>query len=339
MSENKCLRVVSYPSGLIKDSNFNIITEEIPKADKDQIVVKNIYGSIDPTHRIWLSERPQYMENVSIGDVMRAATVGKVIESKNDDYPVGSYVYGFGGLCEYYLGIPGVNVLYPVEKSESTPLISYASIFNPIICMAAWAGVNKILKVSAEDIVVVSGASGAVGSLVGQLSKDKGATVIGVAGGEAKCKILLEKFGFDYAIDYKSQNVDEELKKIASGGITCYFDNVGGKITDDVFLNFKNNGRCALCGTISEYNEKPVGLTQYNMILMRRVSVTGLISFDHIADMGQCKEDLIRLMDEGKLSYTEDLRIGGVSNYVNTVNDLFAGKNTGKLILKIGDES
>lgn len=338
MGVNNALRLKTRPVGRINNDVFDLVQEDLPTPEDGQCVVKNLYASIDPTHRIWLTERPQYMDNVKMGDVMRAATVGVVTESKSAEYPVGAYVYGFGGIADYYLGIPGVTVLYPVEKTTDTPLIAYASVLNPIIALSAWAGTNKVLKVDKDDVLVVSGASGAVGSLVGQLAKKIGATVIGIAGGKTKCDKILG-LGFDHAIDYKSQNIDEELKKAAPDGITCYFDNVGGDITDAVFLNFRNHGRLVVCGAISDYEKDDwAGQKNFNMILMRRLVVQGFICMDYIDEFGKCKEDLMRLISSGELKYDEDVRTGGVGNYVDTVNDLFDGKNTGKLILQINEE-
>lgn len=194
------------------------------------------------------------------------------------------------------------------------------------------------MKVGAEDIVVVSGASGAVGSIVGQLSKKKGASVIGIAGGEAKCQNLKD-LGFDVAIDYRSQNVDEQLKKAAPEGITCYFDNVGGDVSDAVLLNFRNYGRYAVCGSISEYEDNWSGLRNFNMILMRRLTVQGFVVSDHWNDFEKAREELVGLIAAGELKYKEDVRTGGLPNYVKTVNDLFDGKNIGKLILQIAEDA
>lgn len=279
------------------------------------------------------------MDPVSIGHVMRAMTVGVITESKNDEWPVGMYVVGLGGLCDYYLGFPGVNLYYPAACNDAslnlapTVDISYASV---VIGLTAWHGVNKILEPSPEDIVVVSGAAGAVGSLVGQLSKLKGATVIGIAGGPIKCKLLTEEFGYDYAIDYKNENVGEKLAEIAPDGITRYFDNVGGDVSEAVFENARNFAKFAICGSISEYDDNWTGIKNFNMILMRRLTVQGFICTDHMDELGEAKTELMELVKEGKIVFNEDVR-EGLENYVDVVNLLFTGGNTGKLILKIND--
>jgi hypothetical protein len=194
------------------------------------------------------------------------------------------------------------------------------------------------LQVTKDDVVVVSGAAGAVGSIAGQLAKLSGATVIGIAGGSAKCQKLTQELGFDGAIDYKSQIVDEELKKAAPNGITCYFDNVGGDITDAVLLNFRNHGRYAYCGSISEYEGKTEGCKNFFMIVMRRIMVKGYIITDHADSAQECLTELRDLLKEGKIKYYEDNRKVGVEQYVHIINDLYDGKNTGKLMMTIHEE-
>jgi len=337
---NRCYRLRSHPVGKISSTDLELVEEDIPTIEDGQVLVKTLYASIDPTHRIWMAgKKAQYMDPVELGDVMRAATVGVVTESQNADYPVGMKVMGFGGLCDYHVGIPGVNVYYPAACNEDPSVsptvdLSYASI---IIGLTAWHGVNKILEPTLEDIVVVSGAAGAVGSLVGQLSKLKGATVIGIAGGPTKCAYLTETLGFDYAIDYKSESVEERLKEIAPDGITRYFDNVGGDVSDAVFENARNFSKFAICGSISEYDDNWTGIKNFNMILMRRITVQGFICVDHMDELGEAKGDLLQFVKEGKISFKEDVR-EGLENYVDVVNLLFSGGNAGKLILKINDE-
>ena len=305
----------------------------------DQVIVKNTYASIDPTHRLWMSgKKAQYMDPVEIGEIMRAATVGVIVESKHAEWQVGTHVVGFGGLCDYYVGIPGVNMVYPCLCNSDTSLsptvdLSYASI---IIGLTPWHAVNKILKPGPNDIVVVSGAAGAVGSLTGQLSKLKGATTIGIAGGPIKCKYLTETLGYDHAIDYKSENVEARLKEIAPEGITHYMDNVGGAISNAVFANARNYAKVAICGSISEYDDNWVGLKNFNMILMRRMTVTGFICMDHMDELQEAKTEILELVQSGKISFKEDVR-DGLENYVDVVNLLFSGGNDGKLILKIND--
>ena len=332
---NRCLRLRSHPVGKISSADLELVEEAIPTLEDGQILVKNLYASIDPTHRIWMAgQKAQYMDPVELNDIMRASTVGVVVESNHSDWPVGTRVVAMGGLCDYFVGIPGVNLFYPSTTNEVTVDLSYVSI---IIGLTAWHGVHTILQPAADDVVVVSGGAGAVGSLAGQLSKLKGAQVIGIAGGPDKCKYMVDELGFDFAIDYKNENVSSKLKEIAPDGITRYFDNVGGKVTDAVLENCRNFAKIALCGSISEYDDNWVGQKNYNMILMRRIMVQGFICIDHMDELTEAKTELMQLVKEGKVKFKEDVR-EGLENYVDVVNLLFTGDNNGKLILKINDE-
>ena len=216
------------------------------------------------------------MPCVELGDVMRAATIGIVEASNNAAWPVGMHVLGFGGVCDFYVGIPGVNVFYPAGECAGLSLTADLSLCSIIVGLTAWYGVKHVLNVQAGDVVVVSGSAGAVGSLVGQLAKLKGAKVCGIAGGATKCA-WLKSLGYDAVIDYKDvASVAAAVKEFAGGeGVTCYFDNVGGVITDDVLTAMRNNGKVAVCGSISEYDDNWTGQKNWNLILMRRLSVQG----------------------------------------------------------------
>ena len=223
--------------------------------------------------------------------------------------------------------------MYACAES-SLPLTANLSVASFIIGLTAWHGINKIIAVGPGDIVVVSGGAGAVGSLAGQLAKVKGATVIGIAGGSEKCQHLKDVLGFDFAIDYKNEDVAATLSKIAPEGITGYFDNVGGEVTDAVLANARNNCRMAFCGSISEYNDKWAGIKNFNMILMRRILVQGFIVSDHGEEFGEAISEIARLVAAGKVKYSEDIR-HGLENYPATLRLLTSGENTGKLILKV----
>jgi len=336
MSTHRVYRLRHRPIGQIADTDLELVTEPKPTPGPAQCLVKNLFFSIDPTHRIWMSDRPQYMEPVALNDIMRSSSVGVVEESNVPDYPVGTHVLGFGGIAEYYIGIPGVTILWKAGIYPELPLTADLSVLSPIIGLTAWHGVNKILGVKAGDVVVVSGAAGAVGSLVGQLSKLKGATVIGIAGTESKCRWLTEDLRFDHAINYKTQDVGEALKAAAPEGVTHYFDNVGGAITDTVFSNLRLFAKVCFCGAISEYDRADAwdGQKNFNMLLMKRVTLTGFICLDHLNEYEECRNELLQFVHDGKIKYSEDVR-DGIENYISTLRLLAAGTNTGKLILKV----
>mmetsp|Transcript_42584 Transcript_42584/g.62662 ORF Transcript_42584/g.62662 Transcript_42584/m.62662 type:complete len:335 (+) Transcript_42584:173-1177(+) len=332
----RCWRLRSRPEGSIKDTDLEMCEEPKPTPEDGQLLVKNLFISIDPTHRIWMSDIPQYMPKVELGEVMRASTVGVVEESKDPNFAVGCHVFGFGGCADYYVGIPGANVMYKAgETGTDLPLTADLSVCSVTIGLTAWHGTNKILDPGPNDIVVISGAAGAVGSLVGQLCKRKGAKVVGIAGSPAKCTYLKSELGYDCVINYKTQDVAKELAAFAPDGISGYFDNVGGDVTDAVLLNARNNCKIAICGSISEYDNKEwAGQKKWNMILMRRISIKGFIGFDHMDEMAEAKAELAMLASEGKIRYSEDIR-EGLETYPATVRLLMSGHNTGKLILKI----
>jgi len=228
-----------------------------------------------------------------------------------------------------------VNVFYPAGECDGLPLTADLSLCSIIVGLTAWYGVNHVLDVKPGDVVVVSGAAGAVGCLVGQLAKLKGAKVLGIAGGATKCA-WLKSLGFDESIDYKNKAVSvvEAVKAWAPEGVTCYYDNVGGCITDDVLLAMRNQGKVAVCGSISEYDDAWSGQKNWNLILMRRLSVKGFICTDQMEHLAAAKKDLAALAKAGSIKYAEDVR-EGLENYPATVRLLFSGENTGKLILKV----
>lgn len=264
---------------------------------------------------------------------MRAATVGVVEVSNNAAFPVGTHVFGFGGLADYYVGIVGVTVFYKAGEM-SLPLTADLSVCSLIVGLAAWHGVNKVLAPDSNSVIAVSGAAGAVGSIVGQLCKLKGAKVIGIAGSDEKLKWMKNELKFDAVVNYKTQDVEKEVAAFAPDGLTGYFDNVGGSVTDAVLMNMRNSSKLAVCGSISEYDDKWAGQKNWNMILMRRICVQGFICTDHMNELGDMKADLSALVKKGDLKYVEDVRTG-LENYPSVVRLLMSGDNTGKLILKV----
>lgn len=264
---------------------------------------------------------------------MRAATVGVVEVSNNAAFPVGTHLFGFGGVAEYYLGIIGVTVFYKAGEL-GLPLTADLSVCSVIVGLAGWHGANKVLAPDSNSIIAVSGAAGAVGSIVGQLCKLKGAKVVGIAGSDAKLAWMKNELKFDAVINYKTQDVEKELAAFAPEGLTGYFDNVGGSVTDAVLMNLRNNAKVAVCGSISEYDDKWSGQKNWNMILMRRLSIHGYICTDHMDELAAMQTEMSSLVKKGDLKYAEDIR-KGIENYPSVVRLLMSGENTGKLILQV----
>eukprot|EP00873_Tetraselmis_striata_P011632 jgi/Tetstr1/431896/TSEL_021385.t1 len=318
------------PAAEIRHGDLLLEVEDKPTCGEGQVVVRNELISIDPTHRIWMSDRPQYMPPVELGEVMRAGSYAEVVESKFEGLKPGDKVFAMGGVQDYAVA-PGetLSKMDPNIKPEDA-----MSAFSVIIGLTAYHGMMKICQPKAGETVVVSGAAGAVGSMAGQMAKIAGARVIGVVGSASKAKWITEDLGFDGAINYKRDDIAAKLKELAPGGVDCYFDNTGGPVSDEVYLSFNNSARMALCGLIDAYNKKDIpGPRSYSMILMRRVKVQGFICTDHMDEMPEMLEYMGKHVAAGEIKYNVDVR-EGLDNYIEVVNLLFSGGNNGKLCLK-----
>jgi hypothetical protein len=345
--QNRSLLLRRRPRGTVRKEDFELVTSNtvsllLAPEGEDVVLVKNLYVSVDPAHRIWISEDAVYVDPVPLDTVMRARTLGVIVQacssSLSSQWPVGTYVIGPGGVQDYYVG--GASLGKPLFKVPDAST-RYLSVCSFHIGLTAWHGVRKILRVDSPSsvVVVVSGAAGAVGSLAGQLCRIAGAAkVIGIAGGPDKCRDLVDFYNFDAAVDYKSENsVEDALRKLAPDGVDCYFDNVGGAITDSVLRTMRFFGRVALCGSISEYNnaeDEWPGIRNWNLILQKRLLVRGFICSDHADEFDACFRELCELVRAGAIRYKEDVR-AGLENYVEALNLLFRGANTGKLMIQV----
>lgn len=251
--------------------------------------------------------------------------------------PVGAYVTTFAGLAEYLL----LKIEQCTPVAEGVPLSWNLGPLFFGMGHTAWVG-NKICAIKPGDTYVVSGAAGAVGTIAGQLAKLAGARVIGIAGGADKCNFLTTELSFDGAIDYKANNVAADLDRLCPNGVDCYFDNVGGDILDCLLMKMNCFGRIAFCGAISTYSgdlEEGAGKgpANYKMILMRRLKIQGFLCRDHAASKPESTAEIMEGIKEGKIKFKEDIREAPIENYVDVLNLLFTGGNTGKLIMKIAD--
>lgn len=326
--------LVARPQKEIKDTDLQVVEEPIPEPGPGQAVVQNLLISIDPTHRIWMSEASQYMPSVGLGTVMRAICISKVVKTSDAAAaPVGSVWSCFGAMQEYAL-LPIAGGLSPIVPD--VPLSYNLSIFSVVIGLTAWLGAN-ICAPKAGETMVVSGAAGAVGSVAAQLGKARGARVIGIAGGAEKCA-WLASLGLDGVIDYKRDDVAKKLGELAPEGVDSYFDNVGGPTLETALTSMRNFGRIAYCGSISGYNQgEDVTMTvkNYEMILMRRLTVQGFVCPDHLSELGAAFAELIPLVSSGKIQIKEDVREVSIDKYTSVVRALYSGANKGKLMMKI----
>lgn len=332
---NQQWRLAARPDGMIRNDNFAWHEEPVAELGDDQILMRTVYLSLDPTNRIWMSDMPQYMPPVQIGDVMRGISVGVVEDSRHPDFAPGDWVAGLGGWQRYAVLDAGAASKLP---RLGLPLIAYSTVLNHIGA-TAYFGLTDVARIEPGETVVVSAAAGAVGSLAGQIATLKGCRAVGIAGSDAKCRWLVDELGFAGAINYKTEDVGARLDALCPDGIDVDFENVGGAILDAVLPRMRLHGRVVLCGLISSYNAtEPVpGPYQFGQILMKRLRVQGLIVLDYIPRYEEAFVELGPWLAQGKLQYACDL-IEGLDNAPAALNRLFTGANTGKLLVKVSDE-
>jgi len=330
---NHQVRLASRPSGLPQPSDWSFTEEPVPTPGAGEFAVAISYLSLDPAMRGWMNAGASYIDPVEIGDVMRAGAVGEVIASEHPGFAVGDNVYSDFGVQEYALS-DGAGA-FKVDPSLA-PLPTYLGTLG-MTGMTAYFGLLDTGKLKESETVVVSGAAGAVGSVVGQIAKIKGCRVIGIAGGEEKCQWLTEVLGFDAAIDYKNQDVRRALREVAPDRVDVYFDNVGGEILDAVLTRLARGARIVICGAVSQYNatEGVRGPANYLSLLVARASMTGMVVFDYAPEFARAMSEIAGWMGEGLLISREDILEGGISAFPDALLKLFAGENTGKLVLRI----
>lgn len=321
------------PTGFPDESTWRFTTTDVPDVNDGEFLVKVQYLSIDPAMRGWLNDVRSYIPPVQIDEVMRALAVGEVVESKHPEFAVGQSVLGAFGVTEYVVSEgTGVQV---IDTSVADGPTWLGALGMP--GMTSYFGLQDVGQIKAGDTLVVSGAAGAVGSVVGQIGKALGATVIGIAGGPDKCAWLTDELGFDAAIDYKNENVTRRLREIATSGIDVFFDNVGGPVLDSALANLARGARVVICGGISSYNESslPPGPSRYMSLLVFRASMTGFVVFDYEDRFGEAVEKISAWIADGTLVAREHVIEGGVAAFPEALTQLFAGANTGKMVLKV----
>jgi NADPH-dependent curcumin reductase CurA len=330
---NRQVRLAARPIGLPKQSDWNFTEEALPEPAEGQLAVKVSHLSLDPAMRGWMNEGKSYIRPVAIGEVMRAGGAGRVVSSKHPQFKVGDEVAGSFGVQEYAIsdgkGVRKVDTRF-------APLTTYLGVLGAP-GMTAYFGLLDIGKPKPGETVVVSGAAGAVGSVVGQIAKIKGCRVVGIAGGADKCKYLTEKLGFDAWIDYKGEDVKAALKTHCPKGIDIYFDNVGGDILDAALTRLALHARVVICGAISQYNNTaaPKGPANYLSLLVNRATMTGMVVFDYADRYAEAGREMAQWIAEGKLVAKEDVVEGGVDAFPEALLKLFKGENFGKLVLAL----
>jgi NADPH-dependent curcumin reductase len=333
---NRQVRLAAHPSGLPKPSDWELTEEPLPTPGAGEITVASSYISLDPAMRGWMNAGASYIEPVEIGAVMRAAAVGRVLASEHPGFEPGDHVYGTFGVQEYALS-DGRGVI-KIDPSLAPPPTYLGTL--GLTGITAYFGLLEVGRLKQGDTVVVSGAAGAVGSVAGQIARIKGARVIGIAGGETKCRWLVDELGFDAAIDYKAEDLRASLRQSAPDGVDVYFDNVGGEILDSVLTRLARGARIVICGAVSQYNsaEGPRGPDNYLALLVARASMTGMVVFDYAPRYGEATRELAAWLSDGSLISREDVLEGGVQAFPSALLKLFAGENIGKLVLRVGSD-
>ncbi|PWK19857.1 NADP-dependent oxidoreductase [Xanthomarina spongicola] len=329
---NKQLILVKRPEGLPDASTWTLKTNPIPTISDGEFLVQQYYVSLDPAMRGWMNDSKSYIEPIAIGDVMRAGSIGKIIKSNHADFNIGDTVTGWGGVQQYAIGTE--KTWYKVD-TKLAPMPMYLGTLG-MPGMTAYFGILEVGKIKAGDVVLVSAAAGAVGSIVGQIAKLKGCYVVGIAGGKDKCNYLKNELGFDATIDYKSENIFDAVKETCPKGIDVYFDNVGGEILEAALSRLRMHARVVICGAISQYNnlEEVKGPKNYMSLLVNRATMQGMIVMDYAPNYGKAAKDMGQWLMEGKLKSKEDI-YEGIENFHKTFIRLFSGDKKGKLVLKV----
>lgn len=339
MSVNRQWVLKRRPEGDLKSGDLELVERPLPAPGPGQVLVRNLYLSLDPTNRIWMSDMEQYMPPVGIGEVMRGGTLGVVVESKAEGFAKGDLVMpGLGGWQDYVIGETTGNLrMQKLPVIPGLPVTSFMSALG-MTGATAYFGLMECGMPKAGETIVVSAAAGAVGQIVGQIGKIKGCRVVGIAGSDDKCRYVVDELGFDACINYRKEDVAAALKKHCPNGIDVDFENVGGEIMEAVIGQMNQGGRIALCGLISTYNaaEIPPGPRNFQLILMKRLNVRGFIIIDFMSRINEFAMQMGGWMMEGKVKDRVTV-VDGLEKAPEHLKLLFTGGNTGKLLVKIAD--
>ena len=336
MPVNRRFLLVRRPVGTPVPDDFSLVSEETADLQPGQFLIRNHYASLDPAMRGWMDDADSYMPPIPLGAAVRASTVGVVEASRAEGFAPGQWVMGLNALEDYSIGVAG-GFTQPIDAGAVPSVTNYLSILGAV-GMTAYFGLLEVCEPQPGDTVLVSGAAGAVGSLVGQIARIRGCRTIGIAGGPAKCARLVERYGFDAAIDYRGKDVAAlaaDIRGAAPYGVDVIFENVGGTVLDAGLLNLRNGARIGLCGLISEYNTTDaVGARNLWKLIVHRASIRGLLVADYVPRFGEGAAQMAAWLQAGKLIADEHVD-HGLDNAYAAFMRLFAGTNQGKMILKI----
>jgi NADPH-dependent curcumin reductase CurA len=328
---NRQFRLAARPVGLPKPTDWKLTEEPVRPPGDGEVLVRTQYISLDPAMRGWMNDVKSYVPPVGLDEVMRAGTVGDVIESKHPGFKPGDAVSGAWGVQTF--GTVGGPTLTKLDTSVAPLPVYLGTLGMP--GMTAYFGLLDVGQPKPGETVVVSGAAGAVGTVVGQIAKIKGCRVVGIAGGKRKCDYLVDELGFDAALDYKSGDLKSALREQCPKGVNVYFDNVGGPILDTLLTRLARQARIVICGAVSQYNNTGgvEGPRNYMSLLVFRARMEGMVVFDYVERFPEALREMTGWMKEGKLKSREDI-VEGFDRFPEALLMLFRGDNLGKLVLK-----
>ena len=336
MPDNRRFLLRRRPSGEPAPHDFELVTEPLPTLHEGQFLIRNHYASLDPAMRGWMDDADSYMPPIPLNAPVRASTIGVVEESRAPGFTKGQWVMGLNAIEDYSIGVVG-GFTQPIDPTLVPAVTNYLSLFGAV-GMTAYFGLFEVCEPKPGETVLVTGAAGAVGSIVGQLARIHGCRTIGIAGGAEKCARLTERYGFDAAIDYRGKDeaaLVAAIAQAAPGGVDVIFENVGGIILDAGLMNLTMNARVGLCGLISEYNAtEPVGARNLWRLIVKRASIRGLLVMDFVARFGEGAAKMGEWAGQGRIVVDEHIDEGIENSYAAFMR-LFAGSNQGKMILKI----
>jgi NADPH-dependent curcumin reductase CurA len=329
MAQNKAWTVASFPTGPVSESNFKLVESPVPSPKDGEVLVKNLWLSLDPYMRGRMSDAKSYVKGVELGEVMVGQTVGEVVSSRNEKFKEGDKV-----LTQLGWQLFGTTTEATRVDEKRAPLSCYLGVMG-MPGMTAYFGLKDIGQPKRGETVVVSAASGAVGSVVGQLARIWGCRAVGIAGGGQKCDYVTRELGFDACVDYKAANLKEALRQACPSGVDVYFDNVGGQIFDTLLTQMNLHARVVVCGLISDYNAtEPYAIRNWRAVLVNRIRLQGMIVFDWKERYGEATKALGGYFGEGKLKYRESV-IEGLDNAPRGLIALLKGENFGKQLVKL----
>jgi NADPH-dependent curcumin reductase CurA len=327
---NKQFLLVQRPKGEVSPDAFRLVESRVPEIGEGEVLVRNHYLSLDPYMRGRMDDAKSYKEPQKLDEVMQGGTVGKVVASRNPAFAVGDDVLAMFG-WQLYGKSDGTSIM-KLDTSR-VPMPAYLGCVG-MPGITAWYGLNKIIAPREGETVVVSAASGAVGSVAGQLAKARGARVVGVAGGADKCRAVTEEFGFDACIDYKAGNLYADLKAATPDGIDGYYENVGGPVLDAVLHRMNAFGRIAVCGLIAGYDGDPMPVANFRSVLINRLLVQGFIVSEHMEFWPEARRELAQRVGDGTLRYRETIA-QGLESAPEAFIGLLKGRNFGKQLVKL----